>query len=184
MATNCQAQNKQNRNPEGDSRRNTLKKTGEKALNAKKNATKVVGRIDEPGGARVKIDKTLAKILDEAEQSIQKQAARLREKNQPVPPAVNQTNPDGNSPIPNPSAGRPIDIYPEIKKKTVSLEPRRSQQLQQLINDLTEEKAREIIQEAREKTAIQIVQDAHKEAEKIRARFLEEAKEKAWCLCG
>jgi ATP synthase H subunit len=42
-----------------------------------------------------------------------------------------------------------------------------------------EEKAREIIQEAQEITAIQIVQDAHGKAEKIRARFLEEARKKA-----
>jgi hypothetical protein len=97
------------------------------AVNAKENARTTMSRVSKESHAMNKPDKTLAKTLDKAEQRIHHRVL---------------------------SQATPIDIFPEIKRKTINHEITRSQQLEQLLNDLTEEKARKKIEEIKEEARI------------------------------
>jgi hypothetical protein len=123
-----------------DNSRNLLLEARENAINAKENAMAAVSRVGKERNTMNELDETLAKILDEAEQRIQQQTVK---KKLIIPEPHNDSFPD-----------EPIDIYPEIKRKTVNPEINRSQQLEQLIHILIEEKAQRKIEEIQEEARI------------------------------
>ena len=139
MTTNQTRKTKNTENVK-DNSRSLLLEAQENAINAKENAMAAVGRVGEEKSTMNKLDETLAKILDEAEQRIQQ---RTGQKQENIPEPQDDPFPD-----------EPIDIYPEIKTKTANPEINRSQQLEQLIHDLTEEKAQKKIKEINEEARI------------------------------
>lgn len=154
MTTNQIKNIQNNQNAENNSR-NLLLEAQESAMSAKEIAMAAVSRISE-GRTMNKLDETLAKILDEAEQHIKKQTGQ------------NQTSiPE---PYDKPFPDEPIDIYPEIKRKTENPEIKRRRQLEQLIQELAEEKAQKKIERINEEAGIYKMkaQQALDEAEAIR----------------
>lgn len=139
-----------------DNSRDRLLEAREKAVSARETAMEAVGRVSEGRSAMNKLEETLTEILDEAEQFIQKHNVHEQEI------------------IPQPNGGsfpdEPFDIYPEIKRKTVSAEAGRSRQLEQLIHDLIEEKARKKIEQVEEEARIYKIkaQQAFEEAETVK----------------
>ncbi len=152
MTTNQTRKTKPNDSAK-DSSRDLLLEARENAINAKETAMEAAGRVREKSN---KLDETLARILDEAERRIQKRTVK---KQLIVPEAQDNSFPD-----------EPIDIYPEIKRKTVNSEIGRRQQLEQLIHDITEEKAQQKTEALNEETRIYKAeaQRAMNEAEKAK----------------
>ena len=74
-------QTRKNNNSENvkDESRNLLLEARENAMNAKENAMEAVSRVSEESNVMNKLDVTLAKILDEAEQRIKKQTNQKQE---------------------------------------------------------------------------------------------------------
>ena len=135
-------QTRKNNNSENvkDESRNLLLEARGNAMNAKENAMEAVSRVSEESNVMNKLDETLAKILDEAEQRIKKQT---NQKKVILPEPHDDSFPD-----------EPINIYPEIKRKTGNPEISPSQQLEQFIHDLTEEKVQKKIKEIQEEARI------------------------------
>lgn len=77
--------------------------------NAKETGVAAASRVSEERNTTDKPDKNLSKILDEAERRIQQ---RTSQKQTILPERHDNSFPD-----------EPIDIYPEIKRKTVNQEP-------------------------------------------------------------
>ncbi len=143
MTTNQTKKINNSENVKDDSR-NLLLEAQENAINAKENAMAAVSRVGAERNAMNELDETLAKILDEAEQCIQK---KISQKHGIIPEPHDDSFPD-----------EPIDIYPEIKRKTVNPEISPSQQLEKLIHNLIEEKAQKKIEEIQEKARIYKIQ--------------------------
>lgn len=129
MTTNQKRINKNSNNNQDNSHKSMLT-ARENAGNAKENAMATMSQTSKESQAVYKPDETLAKILDEAEQRIQKHTIS---EHHDIPLQAPLT-----------------DIFPEIKRKTISPEVTRNQQLEQLLNDLTEEKAQKKIEENNE----------------------------------
>ena len=93
-------------------------KARENALNAKEEARKAIGQVYEKSRYVNPLDETLVRIFGETEQSINEQTRQLLGKN-----GTDTTDEDYE--IPFSSAGftdkLPIDIYPEIKRRTAGL---------------------------------------------------------------
>ena len=139
-----------------DSSHDPLLEAQKNAINARETAMEAVGRISEERNAMNTLDDTLAKILDEAERRIRKHGSQKQ---------VTVPEPDDGS-FPD----EPIDIYPEIKRKTANPEMSGSRQIIQLIHDLTEEKAQAKTQQLNEEARIHKIQaqQALDEAETVK----------------
>jgi hypothetical protein len=149
MTTNQKRINNHSNNNKDNSHKSLLI-ARENADNAKENAMATMSRTSKESQVVNKPDETLAKILGEAEQRIQKQTIS---EHHDIPLQAPLT-----------------DIFPEIKRKTISPEVTRSQQLEQLLNDLTEEKTQKKIEENNEEARIYNieVQKALDEVNKIK----------------
>jgi hypothetical protein len=143
MTNNQTSQNPDNEKFTNNSH-NSLLEAGKNAINARETAMEAMSRI----GGKIKtmkdLDENLGKILDEAERRIRISSARKQE-------AVSGPD-DGMFP------DEPIDIYPEIKRKTANPEISGSRQIIQLIQDLTEEKAQAKTEQLNEEARIHKIQ--------------------------
>jgi len=159
MTTNQTGKTKNTENVK-DNSRNLLLEAQENAINARENAMAAASRVGEERNTMNELDETLATILDEAEQRIRQRTVKKQEI---IPEPHEDSFPD-----------EPIDIYPEIKTKTANPEINRSQQLEQLIHDLTEEKAQKKIEEIKEeaRTYKMEAQQALDEAETVKKAAL------------
>jgi len=140
--------NQTNKNPDNDkiidNSHNLLLEARENAINARETAREAMSRVGGKRNSMKNFDETLVQILDEAERRVRISNARKQK-------AVSEPA-DGSFP------DEPIDIYPEIKRKTANPEMSGSQQIIQLIHDLTEEKAQVKTEQLNEETRIYKVQ--------------------------
>ncbi len=179
-------------NPEDGNNQEFMLKARENALNAKEEARKAIGQVYEKSRHINPLDETLVRIFGETEQAISQQADILLQKSEADTPDDNN---DYDFTSPEILDRLPIDIYPEIKRKTGGFETvgqstgiLSEEDLQQEIDDFIEETNRikkeaqqalneaDITRQAARLTVNRVKQEAAQMAESEIARTREETR--------